>query len=258
MKRHQAAVASGLVSACGPEKAINCLSGDFSRSKNGKLAFYGEQFVMPLDVVQDRRRDLCRVATDAAGRISSPVHAGRLLEPELPEDRAPELIADRGAKRQAEARSHRHAHVADAGCVRVGHRSDGVQGLAPVVDHPVDHDVETFSGDPCLIGGGTQRRSDPVAVVGPVDRERGDAGLGAERAGQGQYAIGSLMSATAMPEQNERTARRPVRRQPQQSGNGTAATIQPERPLGDAFFCDLLPEPPESPHHSSNQFQARC
>jgi hypothetical protein len=39
----------------------------------------------------------------------------------------------------------------------------------------VDHNVKAFSHDSCLIGGGAERRFNPVAVVRPVDGQRRNA-----------------------------------------------------------------------------------
>jgi hypothetical protein len=157
---------------------------------------------VPLHVIQDRSNDPRRVPADPAGRISTLVDRGRLREPELSQDCALKPITEIRDQRQPETGSHRHAHITDVGRVGVSDRSDDVERCSPVLDHAVDHDVQAFSHYPRLVDGGGERSLDPFAVIRAVNRQSRHPGLGAEEAGQGKIAVGLLVPAAAVPEQD--------------------------------------------------------
>jgi hypothetical protein len=122
--------------------------------EQGELAIPGEEFVVPLDVEEDRGSELHRVAPDTARHFRPVIRTGRLPKPEFAKDRATELAAKCSRSRQAKACTHGHAQVPDPGRVHVPGFFNGVHGCPPIASHPVDDDVDTFSHDASLVASG--------------------------------------------------------------------------------------------------------
>jgi hypothetical protein len=79
------------------------------------------------------------------------MHGGTLLNPELPEDRAPQPIAHGGGQRESEPGSHGQPEIPDTAGVSDARVDQGIHCGQPICRHPIKDHVDPFVGDANLV-----------------------------------------------------------------------------------------------------------